>query len=59
MYNNNVMMTSLNTGVQLTCTFILASRGNNEHMHHFSDLQGHHRKSRIYNASHSFSSPKT
>lgn len=37
-------MTLLNTGVQLICIFILASRGNKEHMHH-------------YNASHSFSSP--
>lgn len=44
MYNNNVMMTLLNTGVQLICIFILASRGNKEHMHHYS-------------ASHSFSSP--
>lgn len=29
------MMTLLNTGVQLICIFILASRGNKEHMHHY------------------------
>lgn len=36
MYNNNVMMTLLNTGVQLICIFVLAFRGNKEHMHHHS-----------------------